>query len=266
ADFFYGGAGVDSMFGGDGNDRFFVSSSGDFHDGGEGHDTMDFSTASSALFLRLFADSGVANGSAAGDTFANIEEFIGTNYADDITGSAGGETIRGGNGNDKIAGFSGDDIIYGNDRRDALNGDDGNDTIYGGGGGDQIRDDTGDDYYVGGTGRDSITFRFGNDQAYGGNGRDKFDILGGSQTIEGGDARDRFVFNTVDYDTTVTDYTTGEDRYWFYGDLFDDFADFASHTTQVGSDVVIEKNDAKVTLTNTDLLDLSGGDFVFYDY
>jgi Ca2+-binding RTX toxin-like protein len=67
-----------------------------------------------------------------------------------ISGTAGNDSIVGGSGNDFLAGNSGDDSIVGGA---------GNDTIFGDGGNDWIEGGAGNDSVSGGGGQDSIVFR-----------------------------------------------------------------------------------------------------------
>ena len=80
----------------------------------------------------------------------------GTEYNDNLTGSAGV---------DEINGFAGADTIYGGAGNDTLNGDDGNDNIFGEDGNDIITGGNGNDYLIGGNGADTYIFNpgFGND-------------------------------------------------------------------------------------------------------
>jgi Ca2+-binding RTX toxin-like protein len=104
--------------------------------------------------------------------------FIGTNGADTITGSSGGDTILSGNGADVVDGGAGNDTISGGN---------GNDVIAGGSGNDTLNGDNGDDYLDGGAGTDTVN---------GGNGKDVVvyvaaENVGESDSYDGGEGTDR---------------------------------------------------------------------------
>ena len=79
------------------------------------------------------------------DLFANIDNLIGSNYADLLTGNAAANIIYGGAGDDTIMGGAGSDIINGGAGNDTIDGGTGNDTMSGGLGNDTyIVDSTAD--------------------------------------------------------------------------------------------------------------------------
>ena len=61
-------------------------------------------------------------GDALGDTFISIENVIGSNSADALTGDGGNNALYGGLGNDSLSGGTEDDFLYGGDGADTLNG------------------------------------------------------------------------------------------------------------------------------------------------
>lgn len=75
-----------------------------------------------------------------------VKEF---NPDQDLTGTAGDDTIDAGGGNDTITGGAGDDSLDGGDGKDTIYGDDGDDTLDGGIGKDRMEGGRGSDtYYV----------------------------------------------------------------------------------------------------------------------
>ncbi|MIL09020.1 hypothetical protein BZU93_24435, partial [Salmonella enterica subsp. enterica] len=79
----------------------------------------------------------VATFNAAGDLLSSIGtsdgaavEFVGSNLADDITGSAGPDLLQGGSGNDKLTGGAGNDVLDGGTGADRMTGGAGNDAYY----------------------------------------------------------------------------------------------------------------------------------------
>ena len=85
---------------------------GDNFDGGAGIDTLTFKEAKAGVVLNLGAESGSA-GDAAGDTYKNFENVIGSNFADSITGNAAVNVLDGGAGNAVLNGAGGADVMKG---------------------------------------------------------------------------------------------------------------------------------------------------------
>ncbi len=98
SEIFIGGATSDTIRGGGGND---------FINGGNGTDTLDFSDGTSGITFAMVQSSSdtVANLTSAGlgtDTYRNMENVIGTAFADTITASAAGGSISTGAGADTV--------------------------------------------------------------------------------------------------------------------------------------------------------------------
>jgi serralysin len=141
-----GGAGNDRMFGGDGNDSFVMSSGGtgsygnDSMDGGAGVDYLEFNNgvAQSGIVVDLAAGT-LAGGGAAGAgsaTLVNIENVMGGQFGDRITGNGADNYVYAWLGDDTVNGGAGFDTLYGVDGNDVLNGGAGNDYLIGGAGAD----------------------------------------------------------------------------------------------------------------------------------
>ncbi len=128
--------GDDLLLGGDGNDQLRGDAGNDTLDGGAGNDVASYRFDNLGLTGGIFFDAGgltgdgvtIADGRGGTDTLSGIESIIvvGSNFADTLSGSAGGDQITGGSGNDFIQGGAGDDFY--------LEGGVGNDTIDGGAG------------------------------------------------------------------------------------------------------------------------------------
>ena len=163
-----GGAGADTFkFG-----EFVKPSSGslavDTIDGGADTDTLDLSESSLkvgevsyGLNVDLTDTTSTAKGygdAAVNDEVIaivqNVENIVGTQYTDFLSGDTGANVLRGGDGADKIWGRAGDDIIYGEAGDDTqLAGGTGDDSIYGGVGNDILEGGTGINRLEGGTER-----------------------------------------------------------------------------------------------------------------
>ncbi len=99
-------------------------------------------------------------------------------------------------------GADGNDLITGNDAANVLRGNDGNDSMYGGGGDDALwagKGDTGNDLLVGGVGDDTLGGGKGNDFIVGGDeqadGSDKLYGGDGNDTLLGGGWQDTILKN-----------------------------------------------------------------------
>ncbi|MCC6624027.1 MAG: calcium-binding protein [Deltaproteobacteria bacterium] len=133
-----GGDGDDTLNGGDGDDTFVVGSAmdgADVFNGGAGTDVLDWS-ARSAVGVTVSID-GVANdGETGGDEGDNVksdvEDLIGTDFDDALTGSASNNLFVGGDGDDVMSGLGGNDIF------DESAADSGSDTFNGGLGTDLV--------------------------------------------------------------------------------------------------------------------------------
>lgn len=175
-DTLYGGLGDDTLEGGAGNDWFGQTQARE-HDvlrGGDGVDTVDYSQtgahagiAAGRIGLGILADLGAGRvdklgeaGSSAYDTVSGIENVVGTELADRITGDAQANVLRGAGGADVLAGGEGDDVLLGGDGDDQLSGDAGRDRLYGEAGDDWFFQDAANagNLLDGGDGRDTVDF------------------------------------------------------------------------------------------------------------
>lgn len=207
----------DDTFGGDANNNYF--------DGQAGSDTLDFSRSQINSGVTASLDSRQAsytfNGVASTDTFIRIENLLGTDFDDFLTGDTSANTLSGGALTDTLHGLDGNDTLNGGLNDDILHGDAGDDTING---------DEGDDTLISGTGRDTFN---------GGAGDDLLDYSGYHQGI------------TANLNTgTVSDQNTDED----------DTVSNIEHLTGTLLDDVITGNTDANTLKGLDGDDqISGG-------
>lgn len=190
---------LDTVDGGDGDDRIFTGDDDDTVFGGAGDDHIDGGT-----------DDDRIEGGDGDDT------VIGSEGDDSILGGAGDDLIYGGlttddldlvdetgedlvtdNNRDVIDGGDGDDTIFGNDDDDTLLGGDGDDYLDGGVDDDELHGGDGDDTLTGGQGTDTATGGADRDLFLGGNGGDHVD--GGS----GGDD-----FDTLNLTGSGVDFVT----------------------------------------------------------
>jgi Ca2+-binding RTX toxin-like protein len=192
------------------------------------------------------------SGIKGGFTIANsrrgrcvIENAVGGNYNDVLTGNAYRNYLSGNYGNDRLNGGGGNDTLYGGFGADYLHGSNGNDyidsgtpttydsaneTLNGGAGNDNLLAGSGRDLLIGGTGNDTLlgisgndllVGSFGNDKLIGGAGDDRLiGYAGGREydTLTGGTGSDTFVlgnasgafYRGLEY-ATITDFNWTED-------------------------------------------------------
>nr|WP_316650491.1 hypothetical protein [uncultured Gellertiella sp.] len=130
-----GGAGNDKIYGGDGNDILSGGDGTDTLDGGTGIDTVSYQADSNdkagglgSAGFDIHLDWGTVQSRYSGnvvDTLVSIENVVGSNANDALTGDGGANVLVGEGGNDWIDGGGGDDTLSG-----GL----GDDKIYGGAG------------------------------------------------------------------------------------------------------------------------------------
>lgn len=147
-----GGIGDDAIRGGGGNDLMSGDQGADSLNGGKGVDTVTYASAASGV-VADFVKSANNTGHAAGDTYVQVENLVGSAFSDTLAGNGADNRIQGGRGNDTLIGRGGDDTMLGGSGKDTFNGGAGNDTMTGNkgvdtfifnGGADVITDFNGD--------------------------------------------------------------------------------------------------------------------------
>lgn len=131
-----------------GNDFIEGRGGADRIDGGAGYDTASYLGSTRGVSINL--GNGLNfGGDATGDTLLSIEQILGSNFNDSLSGGAL---------NDSLQGKLGADYLYGNGGNDTLYGQEGNDVLYGGLGNDTLIGGTGVDRLSGGLGADIFRF------------------------------------------------------------------------------------------------------------
>ena len=92
------------------------------------------------------------------DTLSSIENLIGSDFVDTLSGTGGDNTISGGGNTDDVKGFSGNDTLNGDAGNDTLNGGASNDTLNGGDDNDTLIGQDGNDTLHGGNGSDTASY------------------------------------------------------------------------------------------------------------
>lgn len=113
---------------------------------GGGTDTADYGRSSAGVTVDLAAGIG-HGGDAEGDTLFSIENVIGSNQADMLSGNGAVNQLSGLAGDDTLSGRDGDDRLLGGNGMDVLDGGNGLDVLIGGRNADRL---------VGGAGRDTF--------------------------------------------------------------------------------------------------------------
>lgn len=160
ADTLNGGAGIDTLNGGLGLDLI---------DGGTEIDTVSYSDrADGGINVNIFNgititggfinSGGFYQGGNAEDTLQNLENIIGTAFADRLVGGSSAARIEGAGGNDVISSFSGRDTILGGDGNDRISAGEDRDQLLGGTGNDTLNGGLGTDTLNGGTEVDAADY------------------------------------------------------------------------------------------------------------
>jgi serralysin len=158
-DILNGGYDDDQLYGGEGYDYFYVDGGNDILDGGENIDSVSYENVQNLVTfgVSVYLDGGLSYDGLGGfDEISNIENVIGSQFSDYISGSSDINYIDGGDGDDYIEGLDGDDILAGDNGNDRLLGDNGSDYLYGGDGEDYLYGSNGNDYLSGGEGKDTF--------------------------------------------------------------------------------------------------------------
>lgn len=200
-----GDAGDNSLNGGSGNDVLAGGGGNDTLIGGSGIDTGDYSSSGAGVTVNLATGTG-SGGDADGDVLSQIENLLGSTYADLLTGDGNANVLTGGAGDDSLYGGAGNDSLYGGDGNDLLQGGTGSDRIEGGAGIDTVdySDSTSavsvnldSDSASGGTaagdtlvGVENIFGSIYNDSLYGDAGDNSLSGGAGNDYLSGGDGED----------------------------------------------------------------------------
>ena len=212
-DLLNGGAGADTLDANGGNDTLIGGAGADILNGGAGIDTADYSASSSAVNVNLATGSG-SGGDAAGDTLAHIENITGSAGDDTLRGNAAANILIGNDGNDSFIAGAGDDLLNGGAGADTLNANGGNDTLIGGAGADILNGGAGIDTadYSASSGAVNVNLATGNgsggdaagdtlsyiDNIIGSNGDDTFRGNAAANILIGNDGNDSFIAGAGD--------------------------------------------------------------------
>jgi Ca2+-binding RTX toxin-like protein len=102
--------GPGGLFGLGGNDLLVGGAASDGLDGGPGVDTASYARSANGVTVELGIDK-TQNTGAGNDGLADVENLVGSAYADELTGDDGQNTIVGGGGKDSVSGKGGADEL-----------------------------------------------------------------------------------------------------------------------------------------------------------
>ncbi|MGZ8344914.1 MAG: beta strand repeat-containing protein [Allosphingosinicella sp.] len=108
----YGNAGANRLSGGAGNDTLDGGAGNDRLDGGLGNDTATYADAASAVTVSLATTAAQNTGGGGTDTLVEVENLLGSAYADVLTGNGLANVLDGRGGADRMAGGAGHDVYY----------------------------------------------------------------------------------------------------------------------------------------------------------
>jgi Ca2+-binding RTX toxin-like protein len=112
------GGGNDTFRGEGGNDTFHVLSGANVIDGGADIDTVSYASSLTTVDINLAA--GYAQSKGGRDTLISIENAIGSNADDALTGNSANNLLQGGGGIDRLDGGAGQDTLIGGDGADYM--------------------------------------------------------------------------------------------------------------------------------------------------
>jgi Ca2+-binding RTX toxin-like protein len=150
----YGNDHANQLSGMEGNDVINGGGGADQIDGGDGIDTVSYEGSPEGVYVSLMADAINFHGDAAGDELHNIENLIGSIYADSLFGDDGDNVLNGLDGENTLYGYGGNDVVWGGKDHDVMSGGDGTDVLKGFGGDDWLFGGDLADTMWGGTGDD----------------------------------------------------------------------------------------------------------------
>ncbi|MFS0736762.1 M10 family metallopeptidase [Sphingomonas sp. 1P06PA] len=212
------GAIVENAIGGSGDDLIYANAVANVINGNGGVDTVNYDYALSGVTVNLAT--GVNAGGALGDLLSNIENVVGSAFADTITGNSGNNLIDAGTGGlDRLAGGTGIDTlsyanasdavsvnlqtnvtgldatgdtisgfenVIGSAFADQLTGTSSDNILNGLAGADRLDGGAGNDTIDGGDDADLIYGGLGNDSLLGGAGADRVNGDAGDDRLDGG--------------------------------------------------------------------------------
>ena len=121
--------GIEHIIGSSGNDVIKSNATANNINGGDGNDTVSYERSDANVLVSMLANTSPEHfsGYANDDILTSIENIIGSDNDDTISGSAGNNILDGGDGVDWLTGGGGNDVLKGGAGLDTLDGSLGND-------------------------------------------------------------------------------------------------------------------------------------------
>jgi Ca2+-binding RTX toxin-like protein len=248
-DVLVGDAGVNRLLGNNGNDSLVGLEGGDLIAGGKGIDTAAYASSFEAVTIDLAANL-VSGGDANGDILSSIENLIGSDFFDVLTGNAETNVLSGLDGRDLISGGAGDDELSGGGEIDELQGGGGADVLDGGDGDDTASyvfapgavtmaldgsvagaGDAAGDTFIDVENIDGSNLAGEGDLLHGDDGVNIVFAFAGADTVNGRGGNDRLVGG---YQADMMTGELGDDEFLYYatnegGDFITDFSGVAGN-------------------------------------
>jgi Ca2+-binding RTX toxin-like protein len=156
-DILIGNGAYNDIDGSYGNDVVRGGAGGDYLDGGNDLDAVDYRDSDAAVSVDLGSRK-ASGGDAQGDQILNFEHVYGSAFNDRLLGDGQNNLLLANPGDDVAAGGPGNDNLQGQDGRDNLFGGADDDGVYGGPGVDLLNGGAGIDRLFGGTSADRFSF------------------------------------------------------------------------------------------------------------
>ena len=181
----FGLGGSDAIIGTNHDDTLIGGGSNDFLRGGAGSDTASYASSTVGVTINL-ATNVNTGGEAAGDVLQEVENVLGTAFADTLTGDGADNKFEGGAGPDTMEGGTGSDTLSYASSALAVTVNLATNTVSGGdANGDVISN------------FDNVMGSAGNDNLTGTAGDNLLDGNGGDDTMTGGAGNDTYVVSTA---------------------------------------------------------------------
>ncbi len=278
--------GDDTLAGNGGDDTLIGGAGADRLDGGAGIDTVDYSGTAGGVNASLLTQT--ASGAAGADTFKDVENLIGTGFADTLTGNTAANELTGGAGDDVLNGRQGADVMDGGLGDDQIWVDNAGDVVIeaAGQGVDRVLTSVSYTLAAGAeielftttsqvgtaalnlTGNEfgqAIVGNNGDNVLMGMDGADSLRGSGGNDTLIGGDGDDSFLFwgdNTGQ--DVITDFNDGVELISFHNVTgVNDFSDLAISANGSGWAVITLPDGSTITLENVTTGQVDASDFLF---
>ena len=264
-----GGAGNDRLFGEDGEDELWGLTGADRLDGGDGADIAVYWASDAAVTVNLEDGTG-QGGHAEGDVLVAVENLWGSDHDDTLSGDSGANRLYGGRGDDDLRGNSGDDVLEGDIGADRLDGGPGLDTVSYSLSNEAVTVKLGEGVIEGGHAEgdtfvsiEGIEGSSYDDILAGDSGANRLSGGYGDNVLEGGDGPDQFIFDWVNGDDTILDFTDNEDLIDLSATDLSGFDALILSSDSNGVTIHMTTSGGSIFLEGFDIANLDASDFLF---